>query len=171
MWHHIKKMKREHLIFIGVALVMFIFLIIIVLVGRRASPIVITDIQPATVVVPFTKLAQGRQSVVAKRVNYVLTSPAQLNELWTTIDAIGTPPKVDFKTHAVIAVFAGNESSSSIAIAKIEDTNARMVSIAIAKPDCTEPPAQASPYEIVAVSATSLPLAHTDIPTTSQCSR
>ena len=164
-------MKREHLIFIGVALVMLIFLIIIIFVGRRASPIVITDVQPTVVEVPFTKLTQGRQSVVAKRVNYVLTSSAQLSELWATIDAAGTPPKVDFKKQAVIAVFAGNESSSSIAVAKIEDTSARMVSIAIAKPDCTKPPAQASPYEIVAVAATSLPFAHTDIPTTSQCPR
>jgi len=71
----------------------------------------------------------------------------------------------------VIVVFAGNESSSSIAIAKIEDTTARTVSIAITKPDCAKPPSVASPYEIVAVSATSLPLAHQDIEQKSDCSK
>ncbi len=124
-----------------------------------------------TATVPFTKLTAGRQSVIPKRVNYVITSPIQLNELWQVVNAPGTPPAVDFETQAVLAVFAGNESSSSIAIAKIEDSNARMVSIAITKPDCTEPPSVASPYEIVAVSATSLPLKHSDIPITISCPR
>ncbi len=160
--------KKEAYIFGGVVLVMIVIIVAIFLYGRRTSPIR-SNTQAQSVTVPFTTLTQGRQSAVAKRVNYVLTSPAQLSEIWKVVNAKGTPPKVDFKKQAVIAVFAGTESSSSIAIAKIEDTTARMVSIAITKPDCTVPPSTASPYEIVAVPTTSLPLTHSDIPTTIPC--
>ena len=164
MWGHTGALRRETLMLIG-ALLLFC-------IGLPVLFFSFSDTQSSlTATVPFTKLTAGRQSVVAKRVNYVITSPTQLSELWEIVSASGTPPEVDFETQAVLAVFAGNESSSSIAIAKIEDTTARTVSIAITKPDCTKPPSVASPYEIVAVSATSLPLTHTDIPITVSCPR
>jgi hypothetical protein len=154
-------MRRDTLTIGGVALISVAIGVVVFLSGAVTN-------RSSVVTVPFTTLIQGRQSAVARRVNYFITSSAQLSEIWKVVNASGTPPKVDFKKQAVIAVFAGNESSSSIAVAKIEDTNARMVSIAIAKPDCTAN-ADASPYEIVAVPTTSLPLAHTDIPTTVDC--
>lgn len=121
--------------------------------------------------VQFTEIARGTQSNIGKRVNYFITSSSQFSELWEIVNATGTPPEVDFKTHAVIAVFAGNESSTSIAVAKIEDTDTRVVSIALANPSgsCVSKQRTATPYEIVVVPTTSLPLAHEDIVTTVSC--
>jgi hypothetical protein len=168
-------MKRETLIIIGVVLVALIIGVVVFFSGRGSVPTntssVVASTQPSAVIVPFTEITSGSKSTVATRVNYVITSTDELNKLWKMIDATGTPPAIDFKTRAVIAVFAGKESTSSIAVAKIEDTDARMVSITIAKPDstCTKQ-SSASPYEIVAVPITSLPLAHKDISTTVNCS-
>jgi hypothetical protein len=94
-----------------------------------------------------------------------------LSELWKTIGAKGTPPAVDFTKQTVLAVFAGTASTSSIEIAKIEDTNARMVSIALTKPDstCPQKGVTASPYEIVTMPTTLLSLAHEDVLTTASC--
>ena len=126
---------------------------------------------PAAYTVPFTNIARGSQSTVDRRVNYYVTSVSQFGELWKMVNATGTPPYVDFKTQAVIAVFAGKEPVSSISVAKIADTDARMVSITIMKLDseCTTKELSAPKYEIVAVSATTLPLTHTDVVTTASC--
>ena len=167
----LRALPRETLILIGVALLVGIGVPVFFLARNASSPIIITDVPPVVVPVPFTKLTEGTQSVVVRRVNYVLTSPTELNELWKVVDAPGKPPKVNFKTHAVIAVFAGQEASASIAVAKIEDAHTRMVSIAIAKPDgpCAQVSPPASPYEIVVVPTTSLHLTHEDISTTVSC--
>ena len=95
---------QETLIIIGTALLVGVGIPVFFLTRNTPSPIVIIDVPPVVVTVPFTKLTEGKQSVIARRVNYVLTSPTELNELWKTVDAPGKPPKVDFKTHAVIAV-------------------------------------------------------------------
>lgn len=131
-----------------------------------------TNGQLSAVIVPFTEIARGSSSAIPTRVNYHLTSPDQLHDLWQTIGAVGTPPAVDFKTRAVLAIFAGKEPSSAIAIAKIEDTDTRLVSIVVAKPDtaCAKEGVTASPYEIVTVPATTLPLTHKDILATTSCS-
>lgn len=125
----------------------------------------------AATAVPFTKLVQGTQSKISTRTNYLITSPNQLEELWKTIAATGTPPTVDFKTHAVLAVFAGKETAAAISVAKIEDADARMVSIVIAKPDgaCAPHDPSATPYELVAVASTTLPVTHEDVSTSVSC--
>lgn len=167
----LQALPRETLILIGTALLTSVGVLVFFIARNTPSPIIITDVPPVVVSVSFTKLTEGTQSVIGRRVNYVLTSPTELNELWKVVDAPGKPPKINFKTHAVIAVFAGQEASASIAVAKIEDANTRMVSIAIAKPDgpCAQVPPAASPYEIVAVPATSLHLTHKDVSTTVSC--
>ena len=163
-------MRKKDTLRIGGAVLATVLIAGGVFIARSGTPsVVITDVHPAAAQVPFTRLTQGRQSTVDRRVNYVITSPTQLNQLWKSIDAKGQPPEVDFKTHTVIAVFAGAESSSTITIAKIEDRGARMVSVAIARPDCTQGQGVTSPYEIVAVPATSLPLTHEDIVKTVSC--
>ncbi len=125
------------------------------------------------VAVPFTKIVSGTESKVSTRVNYLITSPSELSKLWGMISATGTPPAVDFTTHAVIAVFAGRQPTTgyAIAVAKIEDSTTRNVSLTIAKPDttCTEGQTVTAPYEIVTVPATTLPLAHTDQVVTKTC--
>ncbi|MHB8860678.1 MAG: hypothetical protein ACYC48_03000 [Minisyncoccota bacterium] len=162
---------KDKSILIGLSVTAIVIGVLIFAYGGIASP----QQQAATVasaatVVPFTPLAQGEQTSVTERVNYLITSPTQLSELWKTMHATGTPPVVDFSTQNVLAVFAGNESSSSIKVAKIEDSDARMVSIVIARPDgaCASKTAS-SPYQLVAVAASSLPLAHEDVIATTSC--
>jgi hypothetical protein len=168
-------MKRDTLIIIGIALVALVIGVVVFLSGHGGVPdtsSAVANTQPsAAVSVPFTEITRGSKSTVTTRVNYFITSADQLSKLWKMIDATGTPPVIDFNTHAVLAVFAGKESTSSITVAKIEDTSTRMVSVAIAKPDsaCAKKPLATSVYEIVAVPTTSLPLAHQDISTTATC--
>lgn len=162
---------KDKSILIGLSVAAIVIGVLIFAYGGMASP----PQQPANVasaatVVPFMPLAQGEQTSVTERVNYLITSPAQLSELWKTMHATGTPPSVDFSTQDVLAVFAGNAPSSTIKIAKIEDSNARMVSIIIARPDgACAPKAASSPYQLVAVAASSLPLAHEDVIATTSC--
>jgi hypothetical protein len=161
-------MQKKTLAIIGVALIAIAIGVTVFVSGDGvSSPVVV---QPSAVVVPFTKITQGKQTTIEARVNYVLTSSSELSKLWKLVGATGTPPTVDFKKQAVIAVFAGKESTSSIAVAKIEDASARMVSITLAKPSGVCASQQtATPYEIVTVPSTSLPLMHTDIITTASC--
>jgi hypothetical protein len=125
-------------------------------------------------VVQFTEIARGSQSAIDRRVNYFITSTDQLNRLWDTIDAPGSPPTVDFSTHAVIAVFAGQESSVSyeITVTKIEDADKRMVSITLAKPDdnCAVAQMTTTPYQLIILPTTSLPLDHEDQVINKNCS-
>ena len=169
----LRALRKDTRIVIGAALLFSVGGPVALILSNDTSPIIITEVQPATVTVPFTKLTQGTQSAVARRVNYVLTSPVELGGLWRAVNAAGEPPKVDFKTHAVIAVFAGAASNAAIAVTKIEDTNQRLVSIAVTKLDggceIDESRSGPSPYEIVAVPATSLPLTHEDIETSFEC--
>lgn len=167
---------KDTSIIIGMAAVAVVIGVVIFLNGGGSSiantgQSAEANIQPSAIVVPFTELAHGTNSTVTKRTNYLVTSTDEFKKLWKMVDATGTPPAVDFSTQNVIAVFAGKESTSSIAIAKIEDTNARMVSISITKPDsiCSVRPSVVSPYEIVIVLATSLPLAHADLSTIASC--
>ena len=167
-------MQKNILVLIGIALLAIAIGVAVFMSGRGSlqnTSSAVANSQPSAVVVPFTKLVQGRQSTIATRVNYFITSSAEMKELWKLISATGTPPTVDFKTHAVIAVFAGKESTSSIAVAKVEDSDARMVSITLAKSSgsCASKPQTATPYEIIVVPTTSLSLSHKDIVTTANC--
>ncbi len=166
---------RDKYIFIVAGIVAVVIGVLLSLsgVGNPTPPVVVkseTSAMTATIV-PFTKIVQGQKSSISERANFLITSPEQLKELWKLIDATTTQPVVDFKRQSVIAVFAGKQSTSSIAIAKIEDTNARLVSIAIAKPDtaCAQEASAASAYEVVIVPSTTLSLSHQDIPTTTPC--
>ncbi|MFZ2167307.1 MAG: hypothetical protein WAV50_00385 [Minisyncoccia bacterium] len=168
---------KHHFFVIGVAGTVIILGLAIVVFGYAS----ILSMMPATstttyngsaaTVVPFTKLMKGSNATITTRVNYLITSSDQLKALWKFINASSTPPTIDFKTSAVLAVFAGKATSAEIAVAKVEDSSARLVSIKIAKPEptCPQPTASVSPYEIVTVPATSLPLAHKDIVSTIGC--
>ncbi|MCR4333928.1 MAG: hypothetical protein NUV60_02885 [Patescibacteria group bacterium] len=166
-------MQRDTHIIIGLALVALAIGVFFLARFRTASdtPSAVANIQPSAVIVPFTKIVSGEKSTVTERVNYLITSSDELTKLWKMVDATGTPPTVDFNTQNVIAVFAGKESTSSIAVAKIEDTNARVVSVTLTKPDgaCATELTAPAPYEIVVVAVTTLPLAHEDLAATAGC--
>lgn len=165
---------QNKFIIIGVAVIVVVIGVLAFLANGKAVPdttSAVKNAQPSAVIVPFTKLVEGTKSAVAKRTNYLITSSTELKDLWKLIDATSTPPTIDFTTNAVIAVFAGKETPSSIAIAKIEDNAARTVSISLTKPEgaCSEKVAATSSYEIAVVPVTSLPFAHEDIVATTVC--
>ncbi|MEK7114185.1 MAG: protease complex subunit PrcB family protein [Patescibacteria group bacterium] len=166
---------RDTLIIIGLALVTVVIGAFLYFRGNtsNASPSIAPTSQPSAVAVPFTPLARGNTSTVTKRVNYLITSADGLDKLWKMLDATSTPPTVDFNKNAVIAVFAGQQPTTGYAIevSKIADLSSRLVSITLAKPDgaCITGQSLTTPYEIVTVPTTSLPLAHEDISTTVSC--
>ncbi|MFA5998198.1 MAG: protease complex subunit PrcB family protein [Candidatus Paceibacterota bacterium] len=170
-------MQRDSRIILGVALVavtvsvgFFLFYRSDVQNGSLSAAV---NTQQSATAVPFTPLAEGSRSTVTRRVNYLITSPDQLSKLWKMVDATGTPPAVDFKTQAVIAVFAGERPAAGyrIAVSKVEDASARVVSITIAEPaaDCMLAQTITAPYEVVAVPVTSLPFTHEDVSVTTTC--
>lgn len=170
---------RNHIIVGGAIVVALIVGVLVFLYSDRnsnASPSAVAESHSAMtpVAVPFTEIAEGTRSTVSTRANYLITSADQLTKLWAMIDATGTPPTIDFKNNSIIAVFAGNESvaGSAIAVTKIEDTNARTVSVTITEPSgaCALKQKAAAPYEIISLPATTLPLTHQDtIATTTEC--
>lgn len=162
-------MQRNTLIVAGIALVAVAIGIFAFLGSHQSEPAIPS--QPSVVAVPFTTLVQGIQTGVLERVNYQITSPDELSSLWETIKATTTPPAVDFKKEQVLVVFAGNEPHTSIAVAKVEDSTVRMVSIALTKPDgtCKEKPSSVVPFSVVTVPNSLLPLTHTDIVVTTSC--
>jgi len=139
--------------------------------GFNSSPKVSTT-QLLANSMSFVPIKHGISSNVTRRVNYVITSNNGLDGLWELVNATDTPPRVDFKKQSIVAVFAGSGKSSQIKISDIKDTNVRTVSVKILTPNnsCTaETPKVTSPYEIVVMSATSLPLTHMDILATTTC--
>ncbi|OGG92914.1 hypothetical protein A2609_03550 [Candidatus Kaiserbacteria bacterium RIFOXYD1_FULL_47_14] len=114
--------------------------------------------------VPFTKLAQGTQSIVSARTNYLITSTSELEKLWKMIDAKESPPAIDFTKNSVAAIFAG-------AVSKVEDTDVRTVIVALAMPDgrCLPKNATTTPYELITLPSTSLAFTHKDQTVVTAC--
>ena len=171
-------MRREILIIIGVAIIAVGIGALIFLFGggdalntRIATPD--TNNSVSAVVVPFTEIRRGPQSTIEKRVNYFITSHNQFGELWKIINATGTPPTIDFKTHSVVAVFAGEVPTSGydIAVVKVEDADKRVVNIELIKPDesCVLAQSLTTPYQVIELPKTSLPFTHADTWTTKSC--
>ncbi len=153
-----------------VAIAVVIGVVIFLNGDMSGSQLAATDQSNSTTVatVPFTEIARGTQSAVIKRVNYLITSDSELSKLWEMVNASGRPPVVDFNKQAVVAIFSGLEyqPSSTVTITKIEDTNARTVSVKLEP--CVKSD-NANNYQIVVMPLTSLPLTHKDESITSNC--
>lgn len=171
---------RNKFVIIGIALLAVALGVLVFLSDRNRNfqntPYPSTaDSNASDKAVSFTRLAYGSRSSVTARVNYLITSPGQLKELWKLIDATSTPPSVDFKTQAVIAIFAGEKPSAgyAVAVSKIEDAEKRMVSVALTDPDdsCATKRSTMAPYEILLMPATPLSLTHEDLLTPVSCSK
>lgn len=123
----------------------------------------------------FTTLASGSQSTVTDRVNYLITTDAELGSLWALLRDSIQRPTVDFSKYDVLAVFAGTVPTAgySIAITKISDTDHREVTIELDTPgvSCLAADTRSNPYEIIQVPKTDLPLTHTDVSQTISCLR
>ncbi len=142
--------------------------------SQAASPAAADTSAGASVTeVPFTVLASGNQANVTARANYRITSTSQLGQLWDMISASAPVPSVDFATNDVVAVFAGNEPTAGyqIAVAHVQDGAERMVIVNVTSPDATCVLAQTKtqPFQVIELPKTELPMAHTDIATTTSC--
>ena len=121
--------------------------------------------------VKFTVLETGDNApAVNQRVNYLITSNDELAQLWQMVYGNNGPeiPQVDFSTKNVIAVFDGSHSESgySIIVTRIEDiAGKRVVTVdRIAPPaTCTNNADASSPFQIVSMPKSDLPLDHADI--------
>lgn len=172
-----KPMKTDTRLVLGMLLVMSAIAVITLTPAKRgaqiASPTMNTGEAPAATV-PFTAIASGSRSLVTTRVNYLITNEEELGRLWKLLDATNTPPTVDFKESAVIAVFAGEQPTAGYAIdiSKVEDSGRRMVSVTLNQPGsgCVAAQVLSTPYKVVTLPVTSLPLDHEDTSTTVACS-
>lgn len=167
---------RNHIIVGGAILVAIIIGVLAFFYSSGRTPNApVAMIEESPVAVSFTEIATGTRSTVTTRTNYLITSADQLHKLWSMVDAKGNPPAVDFASYAVAAVFAGAEPTSdyTISVSKVEDTNERTVIVTLAKPPngCTLKYSTTTPYQIISLPVTSLPLAHEDVATTTNCSQ
>ena len=123
--------------------------------------------------VPFTVLATGSNAAVQERKNYLISSTPELRELWKLLNAPGDPPAVDFTQSSVLAIFAGQEPTAgySIAVSKVADAASRLVVISLTRPggSCILAQMVTTPYEVISLPKTTLPLTHEELTTTASC--
>lgn len=122
-------------------------------------------------------IAQGENAIqVTKRVNYRITSDEQLATLWQMIYGAEAPqlPQIDFATYDVLAVFDGSHSTTGYAVRvdSIKDTGTmRNLSISHLTPGegCAVSTRTTSPFVLVQVGKSPLPLSHTDTTEAQRC--
>jgi hypothetical protein len=115
----------------------------------------------------FDVLAEGQDSGgVDRRTNFRIVSDEEFNELWSMLYTSGGPaiPSVDFSKNEVIAVFDGSHSSGgySVEVTDVSDADGvRTVDITRHEPtdDCVVASSITSPFVIIRVSKSALPLA------------
>ena len=160
---------RNALIVGGISVVAIGIGVFVFLYGGKAF-----GVAPSTeIIVPFIELAQGTQSSVSRRTNYLITSESQLDELWNMTDAKGIPPTVDFTKNYVAGVFSGKEPTTgyAITVSKVMDVKSRIVTVTLVSPDtsCILAQSMTAPYQIISLPKTSLPFAHEDQTITVSC--
>ncbi|KND50576.1 MAG: hypothetical protein AB202_03785 [Parcubacteria bacterium C7867-007] len=126
--------------------------------------------------ISFRVLREGQDAhTVDQRVNYRIENPTKLSELWGYLDVTpGAAPGVDFSKNEVLAVFDGSHSSGGyrIEVSHItEEAGKRMVHVTRIVPaeGCITNSAITSPYQVVVVKKSALPLGHMDEVITEGC--
>ena len=125
----------------------------------------------------FTVLAQGADaSGMDARVNYRIQSADQLVELWQMLytDSGQPVPNVDFNTYEVLALFDGSHTTGGygIELTSIVDSGGqRVVTITHIEPgdSCVPPGGVTSPFMIIQVPKSSLPITRIEKTQTNQC--
>jgi hypothetical protein len=124
----------------------------------------------------FRLLKEGTDAnSMDERANYEITDGSQLNQLWGYLGATpGTVPNIDFTKEEVLAVFDGTHTTGGYRITVTDITEAsgtRTVHVSRIAPgaNCAKANAITSPYQIIAVPKSTLPLAHVDTSVTQDC--
>lgn len=124
----------------------------------------------------LTTLASGDAPNVTGRVNYRITTDAQLAQLWQMLytDSGQHVPNVDFNTYDVFALFDGSHSRGGygIQLTSVNDSiTQRTVTIThfIPSDSCPSSGGISSPFVIVEVSKSSLPINRIEQTAVNQC--
>jgi hypothetical protein len=131
----------------------------------------------STTSVTFTTIDLGTHAVnVTERKNYVAGDADGLAKLWNLAfgDSASSTPTLDLTTTEVIGVFAGNKPTGGYAIqvSKVEDTaTERTVYVNIVKPgkNCMTTESVTSPFAIITLPLSGLPLTHKDTTSVRDC--
>ncbi|MGB4076451.1 MAG: protease complex subunit PrcB family protein [Minisyncoccia bacterium] len=127
--------------------------------------------------VAFTPLLKGEDvSAITERKNFRLKSREELEQFWRMLYANGGPliPSVNFDTHEVLAIFDGSHSSGGyeVSLVSIEDSETlRTVVIRHSIPgdSCVTASAIMSPFLIVQVPRSGLPIKRIDEDEVREC--
>jgi hypothetical protein len=126
----------------------------------------------------FVVLAEGESALgIDRRTNYRIMSEAELEELWSLVYGSGGGPQmpnIDFTTNEVIGVFDGSHTSGgySVHVTRVEDKDGvRTIHIRRESPgeNCVISEALTSPFQIVRVSKTLLPITRAEEEVTREC--
>lgn len=128
-------------------------------------------------IVSITVLAQGNDAIsITQRTNYRIQNSQDLQSLWELVygsNDTPTAPPVDFSQNEVLAVFDGSHATNgySIKVLSVTDTTQRLVLVNHASPEasCSLKGVATSPFEIIEVPRTSLPMSHQDQMSTTTC--
>jgi hypothetical protein len=161
-------------IFIGVACVIAIVVGAWLFWSGNESSLVPTESKGP---VAYEILAEGSYSgSVTERANYRIKSAAELSLLWSMMYGTDGPalPPVDFGRREVLAIFDGTHSSGGydVRIKSIVDEElARRVTIVrvVSGEDCITSSGITSPYLLVTVPSSSLPLSREESSETATC--
>lgn len=170
---------KDTLILIAIAIVGLAIAGVFLLFGMNqkyaVAPTVATQSQSSIQSAPKV-LAQGVTAPVNTRINYLIQNESKLQQLWAFIYGASTPamPFVNFSKYDVAAVFAGTQPTTgySISVLGIKTTKKNevaVITITRPGPSCVVTKKDTSPYAVVLIPHSSLPLTHTDINKTDFC--
>ena len=122
-------------------------------------------------------LAQGQNAAgVNERVNYRIADAGQLNTLWQMVYTNDGPvvPDIDFSRKEVLALFDGSHSTGGygIRLDGVHDKDGvRTINITHIEPgdSCVPAAGITSPFVIVEVPKTALPLSHDEVTQITEC--
>ncbi len=170
---------RDTLILIGIAIVGLAVAGAFLLFGMGQQHAVAPTIAASSGVFSQSTpkvLAQGVTAPISTRVNYLIQSKNKLQQLWTLIYGVSAPtiPSVNFSKYDVAAVFAGVQPTTgySISVFGIKTTpknEVAVITITSPGPSCAVTKKNTSPYAVVLIPHSSLPLTHTDVSKTNFC--
>lgn len=126
--------------------------------------------------ISFRLIKEGTNAVtMTERANYQIENQAQLNELWSYLQATpGTVPVINFDKEEVLAVFDGTHTTGGYRISIDQITikdgvrTVRVIRTAPG-PNCILTDAVTSPYQVVVVPKSDLTLSHIDESVTQDC--
>ncbi|MDB5190403.1 MAG: hypothetical protein JWN49_729 [Parcubacteria group bacterium] len=166
------------------ALIIFISLIAAIIIGGSLYLFGGPMMHDASIIrgpsgITLTTLAEGQNATnMDTRVNYRITNQADLTTLWGMLYSNNNGPAVptiDFTTNEVIGVFDGSHSSGgySVRVTDVSDTGGtRVIHILRTAPGdaCPTTNAITSPFQILSLRKSILPLTHVDEMATTSCS-